>query len=141
MHHTDPFVWRSTVTSSDLDIQKIVNNAAYMQHMDFTRIEHLKALGIDWEQWHALGYNLVLAHADISFKSPLKAGDNFFVTSRITRSGKIKIIFNQEVRRSTDDLLLTSAINTVVCVDIATNRPTMPKEIAEKLALQTQLSK
>lgn len=117
------FVWKSRVHANDLDIQKIVNNAAYMQYLHLARVQQFQLLGIDWEQWHNRGYNLVLAHADMHFKAPLVADDEFAVVSTVSRKGKLKIVFHQEIFRTSDNKCVLSSVNTVVCVDIKTGKP------------------
>lgn len=135
-HKSETFTWNSVVQTTELDIQKIVNNSVYMQYLDTTRIKHLQALGVDWVEWHNRGFNLVLAHADITYKAPLIDKDQFTVTSKIFRIGKIKTIFHQDIYRTSNMKHILSAINTVACVDIASGKPVMPRELEEKIFQQ-----
>lgn len=125
----DLFIWEAEVRGHELDLQGIVNNARYLEYFDHVRIKQLLSNGIDWGAWHNEGYNLVLAHTDLSFKAPLHAHDTFYITSKIKRSGKLRIIFNQEIYRKQDEKLIATAVNTVVCVSIKTQRPLMPERL------------
>ena len=122
-------IWHSEVRGHELDIQKIVNNAHYLQYFDHARINLLHSLGVDWEAWHKNGYNLVLAHVDMSLKAPLRANDQFYISSSISRVGKLKILFKQAIFRKPDEKLIAEATNTVVCVSIKNSRPTLPVEL------------
>jgi acyl-CoA thioester hydrolase len=132
--HTDhTFIWHSTPEPADIDIQQIVNNAAYLKYFDHARREYLLTKDVDWEAWHHRGYNLVLIHVDMAIKHSLKLDDKFSVTSRYEKAGRLKIIFHQEIHRDADNKLIAQAVNTIVCVSIKTGRPVMPEELAALL--------
>ena len=136
---TTTHIWHSEVHHDELDIQKIVNNAYYLRYFDQARIQFLLSKGVDWEVWHKNGYNLVLAHVDMSLKTPLIAKNRFYVATTLERSGRIKMIFKQKIFRKYDNKIIAEAINTVVCVSLKTSRPTFPAELkallfSEKLA-------
>jgi acyl-CoA thioester hydrolase len=96
-----------------------------MQH---ARNKHIKALGIDFIEMHKEGYDFLLVHTDISFKDSLRSGDEFSVTSRLELN-KIRVIFYQEVIRKKDNKVVTTATNTVVCIDAATKKPLVPEKL------------
>lgn len=123
------FVWESEVRGYELDSQGIVNNAHYFHYFDHVRVKHLYSKGVDWSEWHRNGFNLVLVHTDLSFKSSLKAHDTFYVTSQIRKEGKLKIIFEQKIYKTSENQLIAHAINIVVCVNNQNGRPTMPEKL------------
>lgn len=127
------FTWDSEVRGYELDAQGIVNNAHYLHYFDHVRIKQLYYLGIDWDEWHNNGLDLVLVHVDMSIKHSLRPHDDFQITSSIERSGKIKILFTQRILKNPGSILVAEARNTVVCVSNKTGRPVFPKELEEKL--------
>lgn len=127
------YLWESEVRGYELDSQNIVNNANYFHYFDHVRTKHLHSKGVHWCDWHEKGFDLVLAHCDISFKSSLKAYDQFYVTSDMSKAGKLKIMFEQSIYRKEDNKLVSTAINTVVCVNRQNGRPTMPEELEQLL--------
>ena len=127
------FQWHGVVKDNEIDIQNIVNNAVYLQYFDFARRECLLSRGIDWEKWHHNGLNLVLVHVDMEIKSSLQANDEFYVISTYEKSGRLKIIFNQEIRRADNQKLVAKAKNTLVCVSILKGKAVMPGELVERL--------
>ena len=128
----NPFIWHSEVRGYEIDLQGIVNNAVYLQYLDHTRVLHLASKKIDWQTWHKNGYNLVVNHIDLHFKQPLRQHDQFYVTSRMEKVGRLKIVFHQSIHKS-DHILIASAINTCVCVNIATGKPAAPPELMQLL--------
>lgn len=119
MIHSFPF----EVRDNETDLQGIVNNANYFIYMAHARHKYLKELGIDFFALHESGFDLVLVHSDITFKASLKSGDEFMVTSQIKPNGRIRFDIVQEVIRKLDNKIVTSAINTAVCIDNKSGRP------------------
>lgn len=132
-----PFIWNSEVQENELDIQNIVNNAVYLQYFDRARIQHLLSKGVDWEEWHQNGFNLVLIHVNMAIKQSLKARDKFYVTSMYEKAGRLKIIFNQEIRKIDDDKLIAKAANTLACVSVHNGKPVMPEKLLALLFSNT----
>ncbi len=133
INHTQDSVWHSEVRSYELDIQNIVNNANYLHYFDHARLKMLHEKGVDWEVWNKIGYNLVLAHVDMSLRAPLRANELFYVTSSLELSGRIKMLFKQKIFRQPDNKLIAEAINTVVCVSIKNSKPSLPTELSTLL--------
>lgn len=129
----DTFIWNSEVLKSELDAQDIVNNAAYLQYFDRARIQYLLSKGIDWEEWHRNGFNIVLIHVDMSIKQSLKAHDEFYITLSHKKSGRLKIIFNQAIYNKKNDTLVAKAVNTIACVSVHTGKPIMPEKLLTSL--------
>lgn len=122
----NPFIWNSEAQENELDIQNIVNNAVYLQYFDRARIQHLLSKGIDLKEWHQNGFNLVLIHVDMAIKQSLKAHDKFYVKSTYEKSGRLKVIYDQTIYKTSDDTLVAKAINTLACVSIRNGKPVMP---------------
>lgn len=122
-------IWRGEVQDHEIDLQQIVNNSFYLQYFDRARVQGLKEIGIDWEVWHHKGFNIVLVHTDMTLKKSLKARDQFYVKSTYEKSGKLKIIFHQEIYLAGTDQLIAKAVNTLVVVDINSEKPVAPNEI------------
>jgi len=133
MNIPDVYTWHSEVKPNELDIQEIVNNAFYLQYFHEARLCILMLKGIDWEEWHRNGFNIVVIHVDMSIKQSLKANDQFYVHSTYTLSGRLKIIFEQIIYKKGDDTLVAKAITTLSCVSIRTGKPVMPQNLLNLL--------
>lgn len=121
--HQDTFIWENEVRDNELDAQGIVNNANYFIYMAYARFKHFKSLGFDLVEMHAQGLNFVLVRSEIDFKSPLKAGDEFIVSSKFEPVGKVRVVFFQQVLRKSDQKVMASAKNIIACVSVASGRP------------------
>ncbi|MCP4179118.1 MAG: acyl-CoA thioesterase [bacterium] len=119
------------VRDNETDLQGIVNNSNYFIYMAHTRHKHIKALGIDFADFHNRGYDLVVSEANIKYRTPLVAGDKYLVTSKVVPAGKIRLIFEQEVIRKSDNRKCALGTITATSIFATTGRPKFPDEIIE----------
>jgi acyl-CoA thioester hydrolase len=120
------FTWESEVRAYELDLQGILNNANYLHYFDHVRIKHLLSIGLNWQEMHDQGFDLVLYEVTMTLKHPLRIFDNFYITSEITKLSRLKVNHNQVIYRKHDHKLIATSQCTTVCVDIKTGKPTMP---------------
>ena len=124
------------VRDSEIDIQGVVNNANYFVYMEHARHKFIKKfLKIDFIEMAKRNQNLFLISAKIDFKKSLLSGDKFYITSKLTPAGRIRFVFDKEVRLSGDDSLIAKGHNIVVCMDGNKNRPYVPQAIKEYFIL------
>ena len=74
----DPFVYRDSVRFRDLDGMGHVNNAVFLTYMESARIAYLSALGAGDDPLQ----NLILARAEVDFRSPITFGEDVEVGRR-----------------------------------------------------------
>ncbi|HJO96074.1 MAG TPA: thioesterase family protein [Victivallales bacterium] len=133
MDINEQYIYEDEVRDNETDLQGIVNNSNYFIYMAHTRHKHIKNLGLDFADLHNKGYNLVVSEANIKYKSPLTAGDKYLVTCKLKPAGKIRLIFEQEVIRKSDNRKCALGTITATCLSTATGRPKFPDEIIELL--------
>ena len=121
------------VRDYELDLQGIVNNSVYQNYIEHARHEFLKKHALDFNQLHIDGYDAVVIRAEIDYKHSLKSGDTFRVQTGVSRLGRLKIIFHQQIIRKSDNLRILDAKIFTAC--IFNNRPIEPLIILEKLNL------
>jgi len=105
------------VRDYECDMAGIVNNSVYMNYLEHARHEFIKTIGLDFKKMLDEGINAVVAHADLSYKTPLRSGDSFTVKIRVEHSG-VRYIFYQDIYRLSDNkLCLKSVITTTSLVN------------------------
>lgn len=102
------------VRDYECDIQGIVNNSVYLNYFEHCRHKFSQNAGLDFTQMHYGGVDAVVIRAELDFKFPLKPGDLFLVRLRISKKGRLRLIFDQQIIRKTDNKLMTDARITVV---------------------------
>ena len=107
------FVYRDAVRFRDLDGMNHVNNAVFMTYMESARLEYFRGLGLGK---NPLG-DLILARAEVDFRSPIEFGEEVEVGVRVGRVGTKSFDLEQEVR--TDGRLAAEGRFVLVAYDYA----------------------
>jgi len=119
------------VRDYECDLQGIVNNAVYQHYLEHARHEFLNSRGLDFAELTALGVIIVVIRAELDYKQALRPGDRFSVSVVVKKLGRLKIAFEQEIRRLSDgELMLEAKIIAVSLKDGV--RPYVPEQL-EKL--------
>jgi acyl-CoA thioester hydrolase len=120
------FVHRDTVRFRDVDAMGHVNNAVYLTYLEDARISFLRRIGADVPE-------MILARAEIDFRSPLSEGDELQIGVRPARVGTKSFELEYELR--VGDKLAAEAKTVIVSYDYAARQPVaVPDHWREKLA-------
>lgn len=118
------------VRDYECDIQGIVNNAVYQNYLEHCRHKFLNSIGLDFNQLHADGIDGVVIRAELDYKFPLLPGDVFYVRLKVKKQGKLRILFDQQIVRKSDEQLMVNARITTVLTK--NKRPVSPGVFEEK---------
>ena len=135
MDKRDIFIHEDEVRDNETDSAGIVNNANYFIYMAHCRHKFVKYLGIDFNELKAQGFNLVVAEANMKYKTPLVAGDEYYVTCKVITPKPGRFAFEQEVIRKTDNVLTAKGIISATCIIQETGKVEIPDYIKKKLGL------
>lgn len=118
------------VRDYECDIQGIVNNAVYQHYLEHCRHKFLNSVGLDFAQMHKEGIDAVVIRAELEYKKPLQPGELFLVRLKMAKQGRLRIIFDQQIIRKTDQELILNARITAVLT--RKKRPVSPVLLEEK---------
>ena len=105
------------VRDYECDLQGVVNNSNYQRYMEHTRHEFLESLGENFAKLHNEGIDAFVSRVEIKFKHSLRCGDHFLSCMNIRREG-IKLVFEQDIYRMSDNVLAsTGVVETVIVVN------------------------
>ena len=99
------------VRDYECDMAGIVNNSVYLNYLEHARHEFIKNVGLNFKELLDAGIFTVVAHADLSYKTPLRSGDSFTIKIRVEHSG-VRYIFYQDIYRLPDHKLCLKAVIT-----------------------------
>ncbi|HEY7208547.1 MAG TPA: thioesterase family protein [Gaiellaceae bacterium] len=104
---------------SDTDAQGIVYYGRYLPYFDLSRTEYLRHLGL----LGGTGEGQFVARAlTVEYLAPARFDDTIEVFCRQSRIGRTSVTFEHAAYRLEDDLLLVTARQTLVYVDLADRR-------------------
>ncbi|MDH2434545.1 acyl-CoA thioesterase [Pokkaliibacter sp. MBI-7] len=103
---TPHYMITTSVRDYECDMQGIVNNAVYQNYMEHCRHEFIKQIGLDFAELTRAGIHVVVARAELDYLAPLSSGDEFTVALRVARQGRIRVIFEQAIHRTSDNKLM-----------------------------------
>ena len=130
-----PFKYSSLtrVGFSDTDAQGIVYYGRYLPYFDGARVEYHRHLGLLERERH--DHELVMRANTIEYLAPARFDDLVEVFIRVSRIGRTSITYDFAAYRVEDDLLMVTANQTLVLVDLDARRPyPIPEPLLELVA-------
>jgi len=110
------FSARTRVGFSDTDAQGIVYYGRYNPYFDLARVEYLRSLGL---LHHDGPGDFVMRANDVEYFAPAVFDDEIEVFVRVSRFGKTSVTLQFAAYREPDDVLMVTAHQTMVYVDLA----------------------
>jgi acyl-CoA thioester hydrolase len=137
-HVTDrkpPFKYSALtrVAFSDTDAQGVVYYGRYLPYFDLARVEYHRHLGMlhTGSQEH----EFVVRAATIEYFAPARFDDLIEIFIRVARIGTTSVTYECAAYRAADDLLMVTARQTIVLVDLAERQAApVPAEFREKVS-------
>ena len=115
------FSAQTRVGFSDTDAQGIVYYGRYLPYFDLARVEYLRRLDLLHPQALA-GDEFVMRACTIEYFAPAVFDDEIDVHIRLARFGRTSATFECAAYRVPDDLVLVTAAQTLVLVDLEERR-------------------
>ena len=109
------FELKMKVRDYECDGQGIVNNANYQHYAEHTRHEFIESRGVKFADLHEQGIDPVVARISLTYKTPLRGGDEFISRLNVKKEG-IRYVFYQDIYRASDEKLCVKAVVECVCV-------------------------
>jgi acyl-CoA thioester hydrolase len=120
------FSARTRVGFSDTDAQGIVYYGRYNPYFDLARVEYIRRLGL----LHPVdGGDFVMRANTVEYFAPAVFDDEIEIFVRVARIGRTSVTFEFAAYREPDDVLMVTAGQTLVLVDLAERRA---REIPEE---------
>lgn len=114
------------VRSYECDAYGHVNNAVYLNYLEYARGEFLRAVGFDYPKIVAAGFGLFVVRIEIDYKVPAVHDDILRIISKAVKKGAVSGTMSQIIYRDHEEI--AAAIVTWAFVD-RNGRPTrIPKE-------------
>ena len=116
-----------TVRTYECDSYGHVNNAVYLNYLEYARREFLVAAGFDYKGLIEAGYFIYITHIDIHYKASAVLDDKLFIDVEPIKVKKISGTFRQRVYKE-DGTVCADAEVTWACVTKAAIPRPIPAE-------------
>lgn len=120
-------VAKLTVRSYELDSYNHVNNAVYLQYLEYARMEYLRAIGFDYPGLYDAGYFLYVTHIDIRYRSSARLFDELSIEVEPVKLGKVSGTFHQRICNQRGELCAEADVSWG-CVDSSGKPSKLPSE-------------
>jgi acyl-CoA thioester hydrolase len=114
------------VRTYECDSYGHVNNANYLNYLEFARYEFLRDIGFDYPVAIKAGYGVYVARVEIDYKKSALPDDVLLIRSWPVKKGAVSGIIAQEIKRG-DDLIAAAKV-TWAFVDSRGMPTKIPKE-------------
>jgi acyl-CoA thioester hydrolase len=123
------------VRSYECDSYSHVNNAVYLNYLEYARMKFLKDIGFDYKKFVARGYAIVVARIAIDYKLSAVLYDELTIETEPVKRRKASGMFHQRVLK---DSALVAEADVTWAVLNAQGRPSPIPEEFENPALHPE---
>jgi acyl-CoA thioester hydrolase len=117
------------VRYAETDRMGLLHHANYLVYFEQARTELLRTRGRSYRDLEDQGYFLVIARAEVKYRSPAHYDDVLTIRTTVTRASPVRLEHRYEVLR--DGTLLAEGSTTLACVDRAGKLQAMPDWLTE----------
>ena len=114
------------VRTYECDSYGHVNNANYLNYLEYGRYELLRDIGFDYQKAIDAGFGVYIVRVEINYKKPAVTDDLLIIKTWPIKKGAASGIFAQNIHRNGE--LLTEAKVTWAFVDSRGSPIKIPKE-------------
>ncbi|MFM8271694.1 MAG: acyl-CoA thioesterase [Gemmata sp.] len=117
------------VRYAETDRMGLLHHANYLVYFEQARTELLRGRQASYKELEDQGYFLVVAKAEVRFKSPAHYDDVLTIRTTVVRTSPVRLEHKYEVTR--DGALIAEGLTTLACVGRDGKLREMPTWLAE----------
>ncbi len=125
------FLAKHKVRSYECDSYGHVNNAVYLNYLEYARMEALMENGFTLDKMKKAGYLAVVRRIEVDYLYPLFMGDEIQIKTYISEFRNSSGTFTQQIIREKNNKLAAEARVTWVFTDLKGKPIPIPHEIKE----------
>jgi len=109
------------VRSTEIDVNGHVNNAKYLEYLEWGREQWYEDAGLPYSRFLALGIQTVTVNININYRKECVQGDRLTVATLPEKAGRSSYVLHQEIRNRQGELC-ADALVTSVAMDARTRK-------------------
>jgi YbgC/YbaW family acyl-CoA thioester hydrolase len=120
-------VLEAVVRCTEIDVNGHVNNAKYVEYLEWGREEWYERHGFPYDRLQELGAATVVVNINLNLRRPCRQGDRLRVRTWPERRGRTSFVLAQRIDKE-DGVAVADALVTLVMIDPASGRSRPPPE-------------
>ena len=100
------------VRSYECDSYNHVNNAIYLNYLEFARWEFLKDIGFNYDKAFKAGYGTYIKRIEIDYKRPAVTDDDLVIKCKPIKKGAVSGVIEQQIWRG-EELIIDAKVTWV----------------------------
>lgn len=122
------------VRSTEIDVNGHVNNAKYLEYLEWGREEWYEQANLPYNTFLELGIQTVTVNITINYRKECIQNDRLTITTRPERLGRTSYTLKQEIYNQRNELVADALVTSVTMdSNTRTSRP-VPEELARLFA-------
>ena len=117
------------VRSTEIDVNGHVNNAKYLEYMEWGREEWYETHDLHYDVFTQLGIQTVTVNININYRKECRQGDRLTIKTRPERMGRTSYVLKEEIFNQHGELC-ADALITSVTMEVESRKS---KEVPETL--------
>lgn len=109
------------VRSTEIDVNGHVNNAKYVEYLEWGREDWYERIGLPYERLLKLRAITVTVNLNVNYRRECRQGELLTVATKPERLGRSSFVVRQEIRNQVGEVV-ADAVVTTVTIDPATRR-------------------
>ena len=119
------------VRTYECDLYGHVNNATFLNYLEFARVEFLEAMGYTLKGLLEKGFVLPIVKIEIEYRNPAFPNDDLLITIDWIEKGKTSAVFEQNIYKNDGNTLVVRALVKWVVTDLSGKPITIPDELIQ----------
>ncbi len=118
------------VRSTEIDVMGHVNNAKYLEYMEWGREEWYNQIDLPFHVFEEMGVGTVTVNININYRKEARLAEKLTITTRPLRCGRSSFVLKQEIHNERGELVADAEI--ISCTISLKERKSvpLPKELA-----------
>lgn len=118
------FIWPIRVYYEDTDAGGLVYHSRYLQFLERTRTEWLRALGFEQDILaRQPGVLFAVRRMELDYLRPARFNERLLVSNQVVELRRASMSFAQKIQRAGEEMSLLEARVRIACLDVVRHRP------------------
>jgi len=117
------------VRSTEIDVNGHVNNAKYLEYLEWGREQWYEDAGLPYSRFLALGIQTVTVNININYRKECVQGDLLTVSTLPEKAGRSSYVLRQEIRNRPGQLCADALVTSVTMDALTRKSREIPPEL------------